>query len=543
MLSRYDVVITGGGLAGLTLARQLRQEDADIRVLVAEKRRHPAPEAAFKVGESSVEIGAHYLSQVLGLDPHLRERQLYKLGLRYFYTHEDNRRIEHRTEAGPRVFPKVPSFQLDRGRLENFLVDENRAMGIDVLDDCRVTAVRLSDEGHVTDLVVGGQTHTVRSRWVVDGSGRHGLLRRTLDLRRPAPHGANAVWFRFNSRIKVDDWGSDPAWRADVPSGERWMSTVHLMGRGYWTWLIPLASDSTSVGIVADGAIHPYATVNRFEKAMTWLHRHEPQCGEVLEAHRDGLEDFLGLHHYAHGCGQMYGAERWALIGDAGPFTDPFYSPGSDFIAIGNDLTAELILRDRRGLAIEEHAAYFSRMYLRLYDAFLRLYEGQYPIMGNAQVMTAKVAWDNACYWGLSAQLYFQRKYRDLAYMRSLEPLLYRFFLLHARMQRRLRDWSDNDMADRYGRRYVNFMDVPWLKGLQMSLGDTLDEAALTARLTQNLASLERFADVLLRMAAGIALERDASGFDNVGALQLPTVGSHLASAHSARSDPHASAH
>lgn len=535
MHPRYDVVITGGGLAGLTLARQLRQEDPDIRVLVAEKRAHPAPEAAFKVGESSVEIGAHYFWHVLGLDPHLQSRQLYKLGLRYFFTRDGNRRLEDRAEAGPRMFPKVPSFQLDRGRLENFLVDENRASGIDVLDDCRVQDVRLDADGHTTTLSAGGATHEVRSRWVVDGTGRRGLLRRKLGLCRAAPHGANAVWFRFNSRIKVDDWGTDPTWRAEVPTGERWMSTVHLMGRGYWTWLIPLASDSTSVGIVADGDLHPYATINRFEKAMAWLHRHEPQCGEVLEELRGGLEDFLGLHHYAHGCTQMYGAERWALIGEAGPFSDPFYSPGSDFIAIGNDLTTELIMRDRRGEPIDEHASYFSRMYLRLFDAFLRLYDGQYPIMGNAQVMTAKVAWDNACYWGISAQLYFQRRYRDLAYMRSIEPLLYRFFLLHARMQRRLREWDAADASGGYERRYVNFMDVPWLKALQMSLADPLDEAGLTARLHENLAALERFADLLLRMAAGHKLERDDAGFENVGALQL---GSHLVSAGLARSVP-----
>jgi flavin-dependent dehydrogenase len=536
MRPRYDVVITGGGLAGLTLARQLIQEDPGLRILVAEKRVHPAPEAAYKVGESSVEIGAHYFSHVLGLDAHLQRQQLYKLGLRYFFTADDNRRIEDRAEAGPRVFPKVPSFQLDRGRLENYLVDENRAMGIDVVDDCRVREVRLDDGGHTTTLVVAGdRVHEVRSRWVVDGTGRHGLLRRALDLRKTASHGANAVWFRFDSRIKVDDWGTAPAWRAEVPSGERWMSTVHLMGRGYWTWLIPLASGSTSVGIVADGDLHPYASINRFEKAMTWLHRYEPQCAEVLEDLRGGLEDFLGLHHYAHGCTQMYGAERWALIGEAGPFSDPFYSPGSDFIAIGNDLTTELILRDRRGEPIDEHAAYFSRMYLRLFDAFLRLYDGQYPIMGNAQVMTAKVAWDNACYWGISAQLYFQRRYRDLGYMRSLEPLLYRFFLLHARMQRRLREWDAGDESGGYARQYVNFMDIPWLRGLQMSLADTLDESALTARLHENLSALERFAELLLRMAAGETLARDEAGVENVGALQL---GSHLYSAGFQRSVP-----
>ena len=50
----YDVIIMGGGLAGLCLARQLRREQPDLRVLVAENQRHPVPEAAHKVGESSV---------------------------------------------------------------------------------------------------------------------------------------------------------------------------------------------------------------------------------------------------------------------------------------------------------------------------------------------------------------------------------------------------------------------------------------------------------------------------------------------------------
>ena len=56
----HDVVIIGGGLAGLTLALQLKQRFADLDVLVLERRAHPVPEAAHKVGESSVEIGAHY---------------------------------------------------------------------------------------------------------------------------------------------------------------------------------------------------------------------------------------------------------------------------------------------------------------------------------------------------------------------------------------------------------------------------------------------------------------------------------------------------
>ena len=48
--------------------------------------------------------------------------------------------------------------------------------------------------------------HSFKGRWVVDGSGRTGLLRRKLGLSRPASHNANAVWFRMGRRIKIDDW-------------------------------------------------------------------------------------------------------------------------------------------------------------------------------------------------------------------------------------------------------------------------------------------------------------------------------------------------
>ncbi len=504
----YDAVIMGGGLAGLSLARQLHIEAPHIRVLVAEKRRHPVREAAFKVGESSVEIGAHYLQVVLQLEPHLRAQQLEKLGLRYFFPHNGNHDLVSRVELGPPAFPPVPSFQLDRGRLENFLLAELRRCGVDVLDGCSVRHIDISPQQHAITLALDtGEERIVRGRWVVDASGRGGLIRRHLGLTRTADHGANACWFRVPERVKVDDWSDDPAWQARVPSGQRWLSTNHLMGRGYWVWLIPLGSGSTSIGIVADGDLHPYSRINRFDKALDWLREFEPQCAAIVERYADTLEDFLALKHYAHACERVASPDGWSLVGEAGVFTDPFYSPGSDFIAIGNDMAADLIVRNARGEDISERAEHFNTSYLRLFEAFLRVYSGQYPMMGNAQVMTAKAAWDNGSYWAIPALLYFQRRYPDPEFMQSIDPLMRRFFLVHARMQQLFNAWNAAD-TNQYAGDAANIADVDFLRRLQGSLaGPKMPDDSLRQRLQENLELLGAFA----RAWQALASERHPS--------------------------------
>ena len=81
----YDVIICGGGLAGLSLARQLTLKFDDISILVLEWVERPLPDSAFKVGESTLEQGAFYVSGILGLEDYLENEHLEKLGLRYFF--------------------------------------------------------------------------------------------------------------------------------------------------------------------------------------------------------------------------------------------------------------------------------------------------------------------------------------------------------------------------------------------------------------------------------------------------------------------------
>jgi 2-polyprenyl-6-methoxyphenol hydroxylase-like FAD-dependent oxidoreductase len=207
MNMQTDVVILGGGLAGLTLAIQLRQRDPAIAVTVLERRAHPVREAAFKVGESSVEIGAHYFADVLGFREHLETQQVRKFGLRYFFSDRRDD-VQNCIELGVSQLLPTPSWQLDRGRFENFLGEQARALGIVFEDGAVVRAIEFGegDGAHRVTYEQAGETRAIASRWVVDASGRAGLVKRKLDLAQANDHDANAVWWRVDGIIDPNQW-------------------------------------------------------------------------------------------------------------------------------------------------------------------------------------------------------------------------------------------------------------------------------------------------------------------------------------------------
>ena len=417
----YDVTILGGGLAGLTLARQLTSQHAEISILILEKRAHPVDEAAFKVGESTIEVGAHYLAEEVGLKKHLVDDQLPKFGLRFFFNNGQES-IAHGIEVGLSEFFPAPGYQVDRGRLENHLAQSLSETGAKFVT-ARVKHVDIAndDRPHTVHYLQDGSQCTARSRWVVDASGRAAILKRQLNLKEEIDHQINAAWFRIGTEIRVDQWCEDHDWRAragKVP--RRWLSTNHLLGRGYWVWIIPLASGSTSIGIVADPRLHPLSNFNRFESALAWLDQHEPMCAAAIEPDRDKLQDFLAIKGIGHGCREVFSPRRWAITGEAGVFLDPLYSPGIDYIAMANTMICSLIEQDRAGTAIDLVAARYQGIFLNLFHDNLQTYQDQYPLFGNPRVMSLKYVWDYALYWSFPALLYFNGKMTDPLFFSSV---------------------------------------------------------------------------------------------------------------------------
>lgn len=501
--AEVDVAILGGGVAGLTLARQLHRQRPGTRIAVLERQDHPVPEATHKVGESTVEIAGYYLREVLDLREHLRSEQLDKFGLRIFFSHNGNDDITRRVELGHSVRPPgaVGTYQLDRGRLENALGRMLAADGVGFQPGVKVEAVDLdpeSDYHRVTVRAADGTASQIRAKWVVDGTGRSALLKRKLGLAKKVRHRANAVWFRIAHPIDIDQWSDDPAWRGRIVEGRRELSTNHLMGPGYWVWLIRLGSGSISVGIVTDADAHDFDEMNRFDRAMEWLGRHEPQCARVIEEHRDQLQDFRIMKDYAYSSEQVFSSDRWCLAGESGVFLDPLYSPGLDLIAISNGLIADLIGRALDGEDVEDLAAIHNTVFFLLADGWLTIYEAQYPLMGNSRVMLCKVVWDTAVYWAVPGFLYFQDTWRQLADLPEVLTNLARFSVTSKELQRFFREWGALDTAPRDQAPFVRFYDFDFMPRLHIGMTAPLDEAGLRQRFEANVRFIDQLSGQLV---------------------------------------------
>jgi flavin-dependent dehydrogenase len=473
----FDLIICGGGLAGLCLARQLSLSNNNFSVMVLERLKRPLPEAAFKVGESTIEPGAFYYSKTLRLEDYLRAEQLEKLGLRYFYRTTPGGDFASRPEYGVSNFLPAPSFQLDRGKLENHLRDLVDETGMLLKEGVLVKDIIINkgSEPHEVIYQEGDRLVTARARWVVDALGRRRLLQRKFNLMKESPGQFNSSWWRVRGKLDINSFvpKSNTTWHARVAE-DRWQSTNHIMDQGYWVWLIPLAPDNTSVGIVTSEEFHPFSEYNTYEKSLAWLRKHEPLVAEALKDFE--LLDFKVLKDYSYTSKQAFSIDRWTCVGEAAVFADPYYSVGSNMIAYANGFTQRMMELDRRGELTQEYVDYCNRFFLAHNEWLTDTIHRGYRLLFNGPVAALKTLWDYFIGWGTSDPQLYHELYLDMKLAKVVSGLVSQVVLTQARMLEMFEEWVERE--SHYTFDFVDYIaDQPTLTNLFVkNLGPKTDD-------------------------------------------------------------------
>ncbi|MEP6802493.1 MAG: NAD(P)/FAD-dependent oxidoreductase [Acidobacteriota bacterium] len=400
----YDVVIVGGAISGASTAILLKRQMPELKILVVEK----TDRFDWKVGESTVEISAYFLTRVLKQYDHLSREQLPKQAFRYWFVNDRVTTLREASEVGPTQLARTPSFQLDRSKLDEHLLKVAADEGSDVWRPARVTSFDLrGDAGNrLTVDRATGERVEVSARWIVDATGRHAMLARKRGGVTPIDsHPTSALWVRYRGVKDMDGTeiaGTDPAdpfSRAVLAS--RRLATNHFTGWGYWIWFIPLKDGETSVGLVWDKRLVTPMGATPLEKLENFLDGN-PLTRDLLENATAVEGDCRSYGHLAYLVDKFIGP-GWTCVGDAGGFLDPFYSPGLDQMAFSVYSRVELMKKALSGTppskmeeAYAEHNRCYDRYMRYFYDS---IYKDKYYVMGDYDTMTTAFLLDTGLYY------------------------------------------------------------------------------------------------------------------------------------------------
>lgn len=403
----FDVAIIGGSISGAGTATILLRQRPDLRVLIVEKG------AAFGrgVGESTVEVSAYYLSHVLELSRHLNEEHLVKHGMRFWFANAATHTLDDCSEIGNRYQLRVPTYQVDRARLNEEVLRRAVARGAELWREAQVASVELSGGG-VQRLVVQRDEGTteVSARWVIDASGPAAVLARRNGWCRPnAAHPVSAIWARFRG---VGDWDAADLRERHRAFGSatytlRCNATNHLTGDGWWAWLIPLRGGDVSVGVVYDERRLSFPLDGPLgERLKEFLLAH-PAGREILGDAAFIEGDVHRRRNIAYRTTRFVG-DGFALVGDAAAFIDPLYSPGLDWVSYTTSVAADLVLAERRGEDVAAQVERLNRQLAQSYDRwFEALYRDKYEYLGEFDLMRIAFQFDVGLYYfGVASEPY-----------------------------------------------------------------------------------------------------------------------------------------
>ena len=337
-----DVVVIGGGPAGSTVAALLARQGRRVHLL--ERDHHPR----FHIGESLLPANVRLLED-LGVRAEVERIGMPKWGIEFASPQHAHPAFFEFADAWDRSMPMA--WQVRRSAFDEILFRRAGQLGARTLQGCRVSAVEFDADGAWVSTQQGETTARLRTRFVVDATGRDTLLANQFSLKRKNPHHNSAALFgHFRGAQRLE--------------GKREGNISIFWFAHGWFWFIPLADGTTSVGAVC----WPYYLKSR-EKPLAEFFADTIALAPKLAARLQGAELVDGrvyaTGNYSYAAERCAG-ERYLMVGDAYAFVDPVFSSGV-YLAMASAYAALPVLE--RTLAAGPAAAHAER---ERFDAHMR---------------------------------------------------------------------------------------------------------------------------------------------------------------------------
>ncbi len=318
---KYDAIVIGGGPGGSAASTFLAKKGYSI--LLLEKERFPR----FHVGESLIP-GALELLWELGVDEEVE---------RAGFIHKPGGNLA--TRLGEYVkfdltliadqLRRPYSYEVLRSTFDQILLNHSRAHGVEVQEECRVEEVLMVD-GRAVGVAyrsARGREGRVHAPMIIDASGRDTVLARRLRMKRKDPVLNKVSAFAHFTGVRRD------------PGPAEGNLIIAMFPHG-WFWIIPLAGEATSIGVVVDvsyAKAFPGGMASLFADAIR-------QCPFVADRMRAATQvTKLYVTSDLAYQSKRFAGDGFILVGDAGLFIDPIYSAGVYLALKTGKLAAELI--------------------------------------------------------------------------------------------------------------------------------------------------------------------------------------------------------
>lgn len=358
-MNRFDVIVIGGGPAGVALSRFLSIRGHRIALLSRE----------FEPGRSlalSIPPSARSLLNAAGLLPTVEAAGFLPNGGNTAWWAEGERRSQS--------FPR-PGWQANAAGLRDAFLSALSATDVQVVAGTARRLRELEDGWMVECAPPGDDPVTLRSDWVVDASGRAGVLARAEGRLHERDLRTTAL---------VRTWRTDASARSDSDATH---TRVESFADG-WAWSVPLAGGARCLTVMVD------AGHARFRgRSLEEIHAAELAKAPHIAA--DGVGGSPVGPVWACSASR-YVARRFArpralLVGDAGAFIDPLSSYGVTR-ALGSAWLAGIVLHTCLREPSMQDAA------LDLFDAREKAYYGRHhghalPFYGAAAEAYAAPFW------------------------------------------------------------------------------------------------------------------------------------------------------